>query len=359
MDDSNSRDLVDWRQMLYKTAKLICRNIVDFTDKKKKSDTVSVSSTTEDVPTELYSLMRWILVGPTEDLQTDMRHRTVDQPALTLSQNIMYALKAKRQVQHQPKEATVTFRTQHARENLKVLGLALTIHHDTRNKKLIELLHSQNYCVSYGQSLLLETAIANVVKNSLQFEGLYVPPFLKKGTFVFFAVDNIDFAEDTADGKGTTHGTITVVYQDYATSEVIAPNLELSEAKSLTVTPYNVPIKSCSKPKPRVVKRTQKFKMNTKGIAESYELATLGWIIASAFSRENEDVNRSKIPGWAGFKSLVSSGQSLTQSGALPLLPEVAHEWSTVLTVILQASKLKTLVTGEEHPTVITFDMAG
>ena len=35
-------------------------------------------------------------------------------------------------------------------------------------------------------------------ENTLQFEGLYVPPFLKKGTFVFFAVDNTDFAEDTA-----------------------------------------------------------------------------------------------------------------------------------------------------------------
>jgi len=44
----------------------------------------------------------------------------------------------------------------------------------------------------------------------------------------------------------------------------------------------------------------------------------------------------------------------LTNVGALPLLPEVAHEWSTMLTVILQA----TLVTGDEHPTVITFDMA-
>jgi hypothetical protein len=94
------------------------------------------------------------------------------------------------------------------------------------------------------------------------------------------------------------------------------------------------------------------------GVDDCYELTTLGWIIASALSKEKEDGKSCKIPGWAGFKSLVSSGQSLTNVGALPLLPEVAHEWSTMLTVILQASKLKTLVTGEEHPTVITFDMA-
>jgi len=56
-------------------------------------------------------------------------------------------------------------------------------------------------------------------------------------------VDNTDFAEYTADGKGNTRGTITVVYQkENAPGEVIVPSLEVSEAKNLTVTPYNVPI---------------------------------------------------------------------------------------------------------------------
>ena len=48
-----------------------------------------------------------------------------------------------------------------------------------------------------------------------------------------------------------------------------------------------------------------------------------------------------KIPGWAGYKSLVSLGQSVTQMGVLPLLPEVAHEWPLMLTVMLQAFQLK------------------
>ena len=146
--------LMDNTKMLYKTAKLIRRSIVNFTDEKKQSDMVTVLSTAEDVPPESYSLIRCILVGPEEELQTEMRRRTVDQSALTLSQNIMSAFKTKRQVQHQPKQATETFRTQHARENPQVLGLALTVHHDTRNKKLIHLLHSQNYCVPCGWSLL-------------------------------------------------------------------------------------------------------------------------------------------------------------------------------------------------------------
>lgn len=351
---------MDNTKMLYKTAKLIRKHVTMFTDAKKQSDSVTVLSTAKDVPPELYSLIRWILVGPDEELQTEIRQRTVDQSVLTLSQNIMYAFKTKRQIQHRPKQATDTFRTHHARENPQVLGLALAVHHDTRNKKLIDLLHSQNYCVPYGRTLLMETAIANaVVENTKHFDGMYVPPFIKKGTFVFFAVDNTDFAEDTVDGKGTTHGTITAVYQKAnATGDVVAPSLQLVEAKTLSVAPYHVPIKPCSKPKPGLAKRAQAFEVDTTGVAETYELTTLGWIIAFALSRERNIGEQSSLPGWAGFKSLVSSGQSLTQVGALPLLPEVAHEWSTMLTVILQASQLKKLVVGEEHPTVITFDMA-
>lgn len=123
---------MDNTKMLYKTAKLIRRRITDFTEEKKQIDTVTVASTKEDVPPALYSLIRWILVGPEEELQTEMRSRTVDRSALTISQNIMYAFKTRRQVQHEPKQALDSFRTQCVRENPQVLGLALSVDHDTR-----------------------------------------------------------------------------------------------------------------------------------------------------------------------------------------------------------------------------------
>ena len=168
-----------------------------------------------------------------------------------------------------------------------------------------------------------------------------------------------DFAEDTADGKGTTHGTITAVYQKAnATGETIAPSLQLGEANNLSVLQYHVPIKPCSKPKTGSDRRANKLEVDNTGIPASYELTNLGSVIASALSRTKTNGEPSHIPGWAGFKSLVSAGQSLTHVGALPLLPEVAHKWSTMLTVILQASELRTLVVGEEFPTLITFDMA-
>ena len=59
------------------------------------------------------------------------------------------------------------------------------------------------------------------------------PPLWKKEKFNFFAADNVDFAEDTADGKNTTHGTVTVVYQGVdTTGDKISPPLCVNHTKS-------------------------------------------------------------------------------------------------------------------------------
>lgn len=43
--------------------------------------------------------------------------------------------------------------------------------------------------------------------------GIYLPPDIVKGRHVFFAIDNVDFAEDTPDGRRTLHGTAMAMYQ--------------------------------------------------------------------------------------------------------------------------------------------------
>jgi hypothetical protein len=43
------------------------------------------------------------------------------------------------------------------------MGLALTVHHDTRNKKLMDLLSAKGYCIPYKLTLLMETAIAKLL----------------------------------------------------------------------------------------------------------------------------------------------------------------------------------------------------
>ena len=48
------------------------------------------------------------------------------------------------------------------------------------------------------------------------------------------AVDNIDFSEDTPDGKRTLHGTSMAIYQQYRKRDVTRP-LKLTEATSTSL----------------------------------------------------------------------------------------------------------------------------
>ena len=275
----------------------------------------------------------------------------------------MFGFKSRRQLAHKPSDEGAGFRYKQTRENPHTVGLALTIHHDTRNKLLLELMSSLGYCLSYKRTLMIETALANaVVENTRKFQGLYVPPFLKKGAFIFFAADNTNSSEDTVNGRGTTHGTITAIYQKAdAPGEPIAPPLcvDINQTNSLSITPHHTPLLHCQKPIPQTIQQyhTEEFTVNSSGVSESYYLTQLGWIVVSALSRM-KDCNACPIPGWAGYNSLISTSMPLTEVASFPLLPELAHEWSTLLTVIKQAIYLKELAVGENHITLITFDMA-
>ena len=62
------------------------------------------------------------------------------------------------------------------------------------------------------------------------------------GVLSFSAVDNVDFSEDTPDGKRTLHGTPMAIYQQYKDGDVTKP-LKFTEAtltSSLTQIPRTV-----------------------------------------------------------------------------------------------------------------------
>ena len=59
-----------------------------------------------------------------------------------------------------------------------------------------------------------------------------------KGRHVFFAIDNVDFAEDTPDGKRTFHGTAMAIYQradaqDQVVHVNVDPTLQSRSIKDL------------------------------------------------------------------------------------------------------------------------------
>lgn len=67
--------------------------------------------------------------------------------------------------------------------------------------------------VDYTWILHTETQFAQAVLGHSNSHGTYIPPALAKGQFIYFAVDNSDFSEDTPDAKNTLHVTTLVVFQ--------------------------------------------------------------------------------------------------------------------------------------------------
>lgn len=136
----------------------------------------------------------------------DRIHREI----VTISDVIMQAYKTEKQVSHTPKMECTTFRTQ--REWPLQLSIGTAIHQSTRRRQLVDFLHSYGLSVDYSRILQLETQLANAICDRYTNEGMYIPPGLVKGRFIFFAIDNSDFNEDTPDGKHTSHATATAEF---------------------------------------------------------------------------------------------------------------------------------------------------
>lgn len=64
-----------------------------------------------------------------------------------------------------------------------------------------------------------------------------------------------------------------------------------------------------------------------------------------------------EVPVWSGFNSLVSDTMPVMQRGTPPLIAAPAHEWQTLLTVLMQAQNIRTKVVGPTRKTVISLDM--
>jgi len=63
--------------------------------------------------------------------------------------------------------------------------------------------------------MVLEDKLAkSVLDNMATRNAIYIPWNVVQSISIFLAVDNIDFDEDTPDGKHTLHGTMMVAFQN-------------------------------------------------------------------------------------------------------------------------------------------------
>ena len=120
------------------------------------------------------------------------------------------------------------------------LGVGLAIHQAFRSKENMKMLHGFGLSVEYNRLLRVEAQIEqNVIRRMKQNDGIYLPPDIVLGRHVFFAVDNVDFSEDTHDGRKTFHGAAMAIYQKTKSDDAkLEVRLILNDSQIVRVRPY-------------------------------------------------------------------------------------------------------------------------
>ena len=188
---------------------------------------------------------------------------------------------------------------------------------------------------------------------------------------IFFAVDNIDFAEDTPDGKRTLYGTAMAIYQRcHDGDETTKLELdELSGKRSLKELPRVTILLDCPKPAaqpPTTTCSTFRTNEEQQHITEA-RLPDAAWLLGRGLVKESLGISRSEehpaenkqehILTWSGYHSLVSHNLPTTRAGTPPLLAAPAHELQTLVTIPMQAHGINAKVVGPDRNTIISLDM--
>lgn len=328
--------------------------------------------TDEHVPMELFSFFRWVIQGPFDLLSLEKKSSEVHKRAMSLTQSTVAMCLSDRQVKHKKSETT-----RMTAEMPQQLAIGLAVHQAVRSKELISLLHGFGMSVDYNRVLRVESQIeSNVLQRMEQNDSVYLPPDIVKGRHVFFAIDNVDFAEDTPDGKRTFHGTAMAIYQRAdAQDQVVHVNVDPTlQGRSIKDLPDSITsLVECPAPplKPKGPVNA-KFSLAVKELPIQIRMQDAAWLLGRNVTRIQADNSQAieateqldtqpkkitSIPVWSAYNSLVTDPIPTTRVGTPPLVAAPAHEWSTLLTVLMQAQCISVKVVGPTRKTVISLDL--
>ena len=161
------------------------------------------------LPQELYSFCRWLISGPSTDINASNKSNEIHKRAMSLAQTAVSMFLTDRQ-----KSNTKSKVIKSSRDMPQQLAVGLALRQSIRSKEIVNMLHGFGMSVEYNRLLRIEAQIEqSVLERMNQHGGMYLPENFVKNRHVFFAIDNVDFAEDTHDGKHTLHGTAMAIYQ--------------------------------------------------------------------------------------------------------------------------------------------------
>ena len=243
------------------------------------------------------------------------------------------------------------------------LGTAFHLYNETRSKKLLTTFNRLNQSVSYTTFQRYLTGMCENIIDVEQKEGIYIPPNLSTCDFAHFAIDNIDWHENTPDGK-TFHGMSIIAFgykdvsQPQSTNDndlmPVDPDV-MSEAQevpdvqngtfgSIPLIPStsrhsrrsisNLGIKNSINPcylsladrrKARSlqgINPTELFSADSGYIGDLRSTWRMCRMFPTKLLEADVDDTMSMFPGWFTFFSLTSCFQSATDISYLPIIPE-------------------------------------
>ena len=242
----------------------------------------------------------------------------------------------------------------------KHVSMAMTIRQLTGSRKLVTILNKFGHSCTYIDSVRTECEIANSIQDTFHQLGVYIPSSIKPGGFVFCAADNIDFQECTMDGKGTTHGTNMVMFQQQvedtsdSTSPVIKPGgkrLSLNGPNMYESLPSQFTFPTASNIVPYHISEnvSPDYVTDEKALIDSSIDNNRKWVDM----RKNDN----SAPTWHAYNARnISQPVKPTTIAYLPMLDAPATEYETIFKTI-QILQRKTAHLGQKN-TVIFFDQA-
>ena len=238
-----------------KRASTILRSIsLEFLKLNPSNFKGSITSPGKDVPLELEQFITWILTG-TRDLNETLNEQ-VKCLSNSLAQTLIGNIKSDRQAEYKAKH---DYNTRKVHQSRHQIGLAMSLRNSDRNNQIINLLSAPGYglTIPAKQAILWETRIANAVIDQMnKNQGIYIPINFQKNVIPMFHLDNIDWLEDSADGKKTSHLLQLSAFQPNNSRNLSPFILDLNTTKTCTLKTNNFnELLECNKPRTNDVTR--------------------------------------------------------------------------------------------------------
>ena len=95
------------------------------------------------------------------------------------------------------------------------VNVVQTIHNLTRSKELIEIMNSLGICIGYNKMKTIDFTLAKRIISLLGTnDRVPVKPVFTLQQPISAAMDNFDHIENTLSGKGSSHDTVLVLFQN-------------------------------------------------------------------------------------------------------------------------------------------------